>query len=313
MTGPHAAAPPPHAARRTVATLRRTATDRLARAGIDSAALDATLLLARACGLDADAIRLEPDRPISDAAAASFEAFLVRREAREPVSRILGRRAFWTLDLTLSADTLDPRPDSETLVEAVLEATGDRAAARRILDLGCGSGALLLALLSELPGAFGVGVDIAPGAASVAARNAALHGLADRSAFVAGDWSACLRGPFDVVLSNPPYLTPAEIAAATPEVRDHDPRKALDGGADGLDAYRRIVADLRRIVAPAESPEGTLVAFETGPTQADAVAALLAAAGARDLAVCRDLAGRPRCVTGRIGNPAGTASNPGNP
>jgi len=307
-------------AQSTAADLLQRATRRLDAAGIGTARLDAILLLAAATGIDADRLRLDPGRTVPGDAATRFETLLARRAAREPVARILGRRGFWTLDLLLSPDTLDPRPDSETLVEAVLEAVPHRDAPLRLLDLGTGSGALLLALLSELPNASGTGLDIAPGAAATAAENASRCGLADRARFVVGHWSACIVGPFDVIVSNPPYLTPAEIDAADPEVRTHDPRRALDGGPDGLDAYRAIIADLRRIVAAPvpgdvgdDPSDAMLVALEIGATQAQAVGSLLAATGARDIAVLADLAGRPRCVRCRIRASERAMPNPRNP
>lgn len=219
-----------------------------------------------------------------------------RREAREPVARILGRRGFWTLDLQVTTDTLDPRPDSETVVEAVLARVQDRAAPLRLLDLGTGSGCLLLALLSELPKAWGLGVDRSPGAAMAARANAALNRLDTRTAFVVGNWADALEGRFDVVVSNPPYIEQDAIAGLMPEVRQYDPVAALDGGLDGLDAYRAILADLPRLLAP-----GAMAAFELGQGQGQAVGAMMGAAGFARIEIRPDLAGIGRCIIATYG------------
>lgn len=217
---------------------------------------------------------------------------MARRLAREPVHRILGRRAFWTLDLAISPAVLDPRPDSETLVEAAL-ALAPRPCAR-VLDLGTGSGALLCALLTEWPEASGLGVDRSVEACRVARRNVEACGCGARALVVAGDWGAALAGPFDVVVSNPPYIRSDDIAGLDPEVRDHDPALALDGGADGLAAYRAIAPLAARLLAP-----GGLLAVEVGWTQGEDVAGLLAQAGFGEVGRRRDLGGHDRVVTGR--------------
>lgn len=214
-----------------------------------------------------------------------------RREAREPVARILGRRGFWTLDLQVTPDTLDPRPDSETVVEAVLARTPDRSAPLRILDLGTGSGCLLLALLSELPKASGLGIDRSPGAAAAARANARRNGLDARARFAVGDWTSALAGPFDIVVSNPPYIERGAIPGLMPEVREYDPVAALDGGLDGLEAYRAILAGLPRLLA-----SGALVAFELGQGQDGPVGNLMRAAGLESPVVAPDLAGIGRCI-----------------
>lgn len=222
---------------------------------------------------------------------ARLAGYVRRRTAHEPYSRIRGAREFWSLDFALSPDTLDPRPDSETLIEAALAALPDRTAPLRVVDLGTGTGALLLALLSEYPNATGLGADILPGAVATAARNAAALGLANRVQFVAGDWAAINLGAADVILANPPYVPSNVIAVLPPEIVRFDPRRALDGGDDGLMAYRALMPVLRRILRP----DGWAF-FELGAGQAEAVARLVAAGDLRVAGVRRDLAGCERCL-----------------
>ena len=179
--------------------------------------------------------------------ASRYTALIARRAAREPVSRILGVREFWSLPLAIDAHVFDPRPESETVVEAGLALIPDRGAAMAVLDLGAGSGALLLALLSELPRADGIGVDVSPGAVVLARANAAALGLGRRCRFIAGDWGSAIRGRFDLILANPPYVARADIARLGPEVR-HEPERALAGGADGLDGYRALLPDVARLL-----------------------------------------------------------------
>jgi release factor glutamine methyltransferase len=274
----------------TVGEALADAAARLAAAGVADARRDARLLLAAAMQAPRGA-HLAEDAPVQDDAAARFRAMVERRAGREPVSRILGRRGFWTLDLAIGPDTLDPRPDSETVVEAVLAHVGDRQAPLRVLDLGTGSGCLLLALLAELPNATGLGVDRAPGAVRSAGANARSTGLANRARFLAGDWSRPVAGMFDIVVSNPPYIRHADLAGLMPEVARFDPPAALDGGEDGLDAYRAILGDLRRVLAPR-----AIVAFEIGQGQAAAVQALINQAGLIILETRKDLAGTERCI-----------------
>ncbi|MCC6466907.1 MAG: peptide chain release factor N(5)-glutamine methyltransferase [Alphaproteobacteria bacterium] len=266
------------------------AAKRLAAAGVEDARRNARLLLAAAMKAPPGA-HLADDTIVDDDAAARFAAMIARREAREPVSRILGRRGFWTLDLAIGPDTLDPRPDSETVVEAVLARVADRRAKLRVLDLGTGSGCLLLALLAELPRATGLGVDRAPGAVAVARANAAAAQLGGRAEFAVGDWTRGLSGAFDIVVANPPYIPRAELAGLMPEVAGFDPRAALDGGVDGLEAYRAILADLKRVLAP-----GAIVALEIGAGQATAVKELVNHAGLSIMEVRQDLAGIDRCI-----------------
>lgn len=260
----------------------------LREAGIENARMEARWLLAHVLGATPEALLRDPQTPVAEEAAARFEAALTRRAAREPLAFITGRAGFWTLELEVAPHTLIPRADTETLVEAVL-ARG--VAPRRVLDLGTGTGALLLAVLSEFPTATGVGVDLKPEAAALAARNAARLGLSDRAAFLAGDWASALDARFDLVLSNPPYIAAAEIPGLMPEVARHEPASALDGGRDGLDAYRAIITALPRLLAP----DG-LAVLELGQGQAEAVGALAKAAGLPVAGLRADLSGIPRAI-----------------
>jgi len=277
----------------TIAQARRAAAERLREHGIDTPELDARLLVGQALGLDHAALVAQAARPLGAAEAAALDALVARRLAHEPVARILGAREFWSLPLRITPAVLVPRPETETVVEAVL-AVAERDRPLRIADLGVGSGAILLALLRELPMAFGIGSDRDPAALAVARDNAQRLGLAARAGFVLCDFGTAL-GACDVVVSNPPYIPTQHIAALAPEVRDHDPRAALDGGPDGLAAYRAIAADAARFLAP-----GGWLAVEIGIGQENTVPALL---DARGLAVAgaarRDLAGHPRVVMAR--------------
>lgn len=278
----------------TLRTLRRAAEARLAEAGVDTPDLDARLLIQHALNLTREQLLFAPDSPVGPEQAAAVHALIERRAAREPVSRILGERAFWSLELSLNADTLDPRPDTETIVEAALDALPDRTAPLRILDLGTGTGCILLALLAELPNASGLGVDLSPGAIEAATANAARNHLGDRASFQTGNWGDGLAERFDLVVSNPPYIPSHDIASLDPEVREHDPLRALDGGADGLDAYRAIAAQLPGLLTP-----GGTAALEVGIGQAAGVAALLEVNGVTVTGTFRDLGGVERCVRGR--------------
>ncbi|MGP9813332.1 peptide chain release factor N(5)-glutamine methyltransferase [Rhodopseudomonas sp. NSM] len=279
-----------------IAAARRALGRRLRDAGIESAELDARLLVGEATGLDLTGLIVQAERRLTPDEASRLDAFAARRLAGEPVARILGRREFWGLSLTLSADTLVPRPDTETVVEVALDYLRAEARARPlILDLGTGSGAILLALLSECPDAFGLATDISPGALRAARANAVALGLADRAGFVACDYAAALGASFDLIVSNPPYIPARDIAALDVEVRAHDPRRALDGGDDGLHAYRRIAPESKRLLRP-----GGALVVEIGQGQSDDVTALMRAAG---LAVADpprpDLGGVFRAVVGR--------------
>lgn len=280
----------------TLHQLRRTAEARLREAGVDTPDLDARLLVEHALGLTRSDLFARANDSIPDSDAARVLTLVERRAAREPVGRILGHREFWTIDLALNPDTLEPRPDTETLVEAVLRSLPDRSAPLRLLDLGTGTGCILLALLAELPDATGVGVDLSPGAVAAATGNAARNGLVERARFQTGNWGAGLAERFDVVVSNPPYIPSADIATLDPEVREHDPLRALDGGADGLDAYRIIAGQMPDLLRP-----GGLAGLEVGQGQAADVAGLLAAAGLEPVGVFRDLGGVERCVLARLG------------
>ena len=263
----------------------------LGAAGVELPRRDARLLLAEALGGRPDLVTGYPERLLEPCQAKRFRALVERRAAREPVSRILGRREFWSLDLRVSPDVLDPRPESETVVEAVLDRLDDRQAPLRILDLGTGSGCLLLALLSELPRARGLGVDISPAAIAVARKNARELGLAPRAAFRQGDWAQGLAGSWQAIVSNPPYIMLEEIGDLAPEVARYDPKLALSGGADGLAAYRSLAPQAAGLLAP-----NGVLGLEVGAGQACNVRGLLEAAGLAVLDCVRDLAGQERCV-----------------
>jgi release factor glutamine methyltransferase len=265
--------------------------DRLRAAGVDGPRRDARLLLAAALDLGPAAQTTAVAPSLAPDQLRRFKALIERRCRREPVARILGQREFWSLELSITTATLDPRPDSETLVAAVLERIRDPDRPRRVLDLGTGSGNLLLAVLAELPGAWGVGLDRDPAALAVAAGNAAALALADRCAFVAGDWGAALAGSWDLILCNPPYVRTGEIDDLAPEVALFEPRGALDGGPDGLAAYRRVGPEIARLLAP-----GGLAAVELGAGQAPAVEVLARAEGLERLDCVPDLAGIRRCL-----------------
>jgi release factor glutamine methyltransferase len=278
----------------TVETARRALATRFRQQGIDSAELDARLLTGGAFGLDLTGLIAATTRIVTPDEAAHLENFLQRRLAGEPVARILGVKEFWGLTLNLSAATLVPRPDTETVVELALEVCR-RQERRRIADIGTGSGAILLALLSELPDATGVGTDISLEALRMARDNAARLGLTQRAAFVACNYTAALSGPFDLIVSNPPYIRSADIAGLDREVREYDPPRALDGGPDGLAAYRVIAPDAARLLAPG----GTLI-VEAGYGQSGPIAELMSATGLTpDVPPKADLAGIPRAVAGR--------------
>lgn len=271
--------------------LLRALTVRFQAAGIQSARLDARLLVAEALGVEPLRLVTHPEMVLTAQQQTAIEGMAARREDRQPISHILGRRGFWTLDLRVTPDTLDPRPDTETLVQGVLDRVADRHAALRIVDFGTGSGCILLALLVELPNAHGLGIDQSAAALAVAAENAERNGLAGRAEFRHGDWGLGLDGPFDIIVSNPPYIPEADIAGLEPEVARHEPRSALVGGVDGLDCYRVLAPDIARLLAV-----GGITGLEVGAGQAGDVAALLKAAGLRDLCVADDLAGHGRSV-----------------
>ena len=276
----------------TLDDLYRSAVVRFRAAELPTPELDARWLLADVAKLSARDIVLRAHDSVSAATAIAFEASVARRLSGEPVDRILGSREFWGLNFHLNAATLSPRPDTETLVEACLEALPDRSLPWRLLDLGTGTGAILVALLHELPNALGIGVDLASDAVTQASRNAEDNHVGERATFVSGDWGKGLTGPFDLIVSNPPYIPAAEIGGLAPEVRKHDPMLALVGGADGLDAYRAIATDAPRLLA-----SGGILALELGIGQEAQVAAILSAAGLILSGPARpDLGGVPRAL-----------------
>jgi release factor glutamine methyltransferase len=277
----------------TLAQARRALARQFRAADLETAELDARVLIGHALGLDHAGLISAAAQPLSAANATQIESLARRRLVGEPVARITRLREFWGLPFIVTADVLVPRPETETVVETALALTGpDRTAAPRILDIATGSGAILLALLSELPNAQGAGTDIDQAALGVARRNAVQLGLADRAEFIASSYGAAIRGRFDLVVSNPPYIASSEIATLAREVRDHDPRHALDGGTDGLNAYRAIAADAMRLLAP-----GGFLVLEIGQGQENDVAQLLTNA---ELALRgeprRDLAGIARVL-----------------
>ena len=278
----------------TVGSCLTEAAARLTAAGIESPHREARMLLAHTLDVDQAAIIGHPERAVPDPDA--FRALVDRRSGGVPAAQLLGQQEFWSLSFRVTPDTLIPRPETETLVEAALAAVKERKlAAPMILDLGTGTGCLLLSLLSECPGARGVGVDRSAAAVDVARGNAEQLGLADRAHFLVSDWAAPLLGRFDIVVSNPPYIATDEIGALQPEVARHEPKQALDGGADGLTCYRAIVDDLPRLLAP-----GGVVFLEVGLGQWEPVAALLETAGFRVSEPIHDLAGISRCVAAQI-------------
>ncbi|ERF79816.1 peptide chain release factor N(5)-glutamine methyltransferase [Bradyrhizobium viridifuturi] len=282
----------------TIDAARRALATRLAAAANDSAELDARLLVGAALGLDLTGMITAAHRALTADESTRLEALAQRRLAGEPVARILGIKEFWGLPLHLSAATLVPRPDTETVVERALEllrADGAADRALRIADLGTGSGAILLALLSELPNAHGFATDISAEALQTARRNAAELGLADRTTWVQCDYASALTGAFDLIASNPPYIPSADIAGLDIEVRAHDPRAALDGGADGLDAYRSLISQSAGLLA-----SGGFLVVETGQGQSDDIEALMTASGLSPTGPPRaDLGGIPRAVSAR--------------
>ncbi len=271
------------------------------RIGLPTPELDARILVLAACDLTHEDYVLDPLRRVSPTTAQRILGFSARRLAREPVSRILGRRAFWGRDFALNRATLDPRPETETLIEAVLD-TIDREGSRhrplRLLDLGTGTGCIVLSLLCELPNAWGVGVDIDGEALTAARQNAQRFGLSARAAFCCADWAAPFAGTFDYILANPPYIMTNDIAGLEPEVRNYDPWRALDGGADGYEAYRRIAAEALICTAP-----GGYLALEAGAGQMWHICELLVKAGWQanppSYRVYRDLLGQDRVVVVR--------------
>ncbi len=274
------------------------AAHRLSAAGIEDPMLDARLLLLEAAGQTLESFWREDGLPLSAEQERRFEQLLRRRIAREPIAYILGRRGFWTLDLHVGPGVLVPRPESESVVEAVLDARRDKSAGYRILDLGTGSGCLLLSLLDAYPQAHGLGIDRSARALDYARRNAAHCGFASRAQFFCGDWASAVTASFDILVANPPYIRDEALSGLMPEIASYEPQLALAGGADGLAAYRAIAAQLRSLMAP-----GALCVFEIGAGQAAAVTAILAAEGLAVAPPSYDLAGHPRAISGRARGP----------
>jgi release factor glutamine methyltransferase len=273
----------------TVAQARRALAERFRAAEIESPELDARVLIGHALGLDHAGLATAEKQQLADSAALKIDALAARRLAHEPVARILGEKEFWGLSFIVTPAVLVPRPETETVVELALSLV-DRSAPLRIADLGVGSGAILLALLSELPHARGSGIDIAGDALGVARANAQRFGLADRVDFVLSDFTA-VQGTFDLVVSNPPYIASGDIGTLSPDVREYDPRRALDGGPDGLAAYRAIATIAPRLLSRA----GHLV-VEIGAAQEAAVSQLFMQGGLAIAAVRHDLSGIPRVI-----------------
>ena len=271
----------------TVGAALARAAAALAAAGVPDGARDARRLMAAALGIAPERVTLAAGDPLGAEAAAAFTRMVAERTRFRPVAQIVGRRLFWGREFAVTGAVLDPRPETETLVSAAL--AGPEPAT--VLDLGTGSGAILLTLLAEWPAARGLGTDIDAAALAVAAANAARLGAGDRARFARTDWTDGIAERFDLVVSNPPYLAAPEIAGLAPDVRDWEPRHALTAGPSGLEAYRRIAAGLPLVLAT-----GGRVLVEIGPTQAEAVSALLAAAGLARVAVHRDLDGRDRVL-----------------
>ena len=269
----------------------RMAISELTNAGVEGAIIDSRILASAAFDLSREEILREPNATLKISDIALFKEMLNRRCAREPVSRIIGMREFRGLEFKVAPSTLDPRPDSETIVEAVFDIASEMPHRLRILDLGTGTGCLLLSVLHALPAARGVGTEIDPDAAACAIQNAQALRLSDRAEIVCGNWVEGVDGRFDIIFSNPPYIPSDEIQRLAPEVALYEPVRSLDGGADGLDAYREISELLREFL----SPSGRVV-FEIGAQQGDAVTAIFCAAGFVGIKNCKDLAGRDRAL-----------------
>jgi release factor glutamine methyltransferase len=277
-----------------VDAVRREVAQRLRDRGLETPDLDARCLVGHALGLDRTALLLAGERRLAATEIARIETLAARRLRREPVARITATKEFWGLPLKITPDVLVPRPQTETVVEEALAAvdrTATRARALRVADLGVGSGAILIALLAELPNACAVGTDRDPAALALARENARRLGVAARAAFVACDFGAAVAPGCDLVVTNPPYIRTDEIAGLEPDVREFDPRGAIDGGTDGLAAYRVIAIHARHILTP-----GAHLIAEIGIGQGDAVAAIFAAAGFGGISIVPDLAGVSRVV-----------------
>ncbi len=261
---------------------------KLAAVGIETAALDARLFIEAVTGLRHEQIVADPGGEIGAGAAEAIRRMVVRRQSHEPVSRILCRREFYGRTFEVTPAVLDPRPDTETLIEVALSLVRPNS---RILDLGTGSGAIIVTLLAECPKAAGVATDLSAEALAVAKRNAAFHGVSERLQMLHCSWFDSVAGTFDLIVSNPPYIPLGDIAGLPPEVRRFDPAIALDGGPDGLEAYRRIAARAAAHLAP-----GGRIIVEVGSGQKEGVSAVFAASGFRLETAKADLAGHVRCL-----------------
>lgn len=269
----------------------RRAIAALQAAHVETASLDARLLLQHVLGISHEEWVAEPEKAMTAQQAEAYDALIARRARHEPVAHLMGTREFWSMDFRVTPATLVPRPDSETVIEAVLQRIADRNAPLSILDLGTGTGCLLLSLLKELPNAQGTGIDLSREALTVAQENALQLGLAARAHFNQGNWCDESQGRFDVIVSNPPYIPTANIASLDAEVEQYEPRLALDGGADGLDCYRDILAALPDIL----KPDG-IAAFEVGIGQSQAVTELAREKGFQLESIRKDMQGICRCV-----------------
>lgn len=267
----------------------RLAIPQLRAAGVEDPARDARLLMADAAGLTPDRLTLHLADRLTAAQQQTFAAHIAARTRRQPVSQIIGHRLFWGRSFCVTPDVLDPRPDTETLIEVALAQGFDR-----VLDLGTGSGAILVTLLAEREQATGQGVDISPEALAVARGNARLLGVMARAEFSLSDWFSRVEGRFDLIVSNPPYIAQQEMAGLAPEVRDWEPHIALTPGGDGLDAYRALAAGAGAHLVP-----GGRIAVEIGPTQAEDVLHLFSQAGLESGEIVADIDGRPRVVVAR--------------
>ncbi|MEE8444437.1 MAG: peptide chain release factor N(5)-glutamine methyltransferase [Alphaproteobacteria bacterium] len=272
-------------------------------AGVEAPRGDARLLLAHAAGVTLTALTTDPARALAPGAASRFAELVRRRRAREPVSHLLGKREFWSRDFIVGPAVLDPRPDSETLIEAALEFLPAGRTAD-VLDLGVGSGCLLLTLLAERPRARGLGVDLSPAAIDIARRNAARLGVADRASLFVGDWGAAVCGRFELILCNPPYIASGALATLAPEIILHEPRLALDGGPDGYAAYRVIAGQIARLLA-----SGGVGLVEAGSGQMADIVDIFSAEGCHLVAETRDLGGIARCAALGISRPAPRPAN----
>lgn len=262
------------------------ATRALTAVGVPDAATDARRLLAHALGIAPGRLTLALPDPVDPQVKADFEALISRRCQREPVSHLIGARAFYGREFIVNGAVLDPRPETETLIEVALSLPF-----ANVLDLGCGSGCILLTLLAEMPGSAGLGIDISAAACAVASQNAKRLGLAGRAAFQIGNWHQGRLGRYDLIVANPPYIAAAEMPGLAPEVRDWEPRAALTDEGDGLGAYRAILTGLAEHL-----DTGARLILEIGPTQAGPVSRLVRAAGFARVEVIRDLDGRDRVI-----------------